>query len=72
MQVYDNNLRVPMLVSGPGIAHGVEVPQITSMVDIGPTILDLVLGQVPEYMDGHSWKPFLVSGADGHGDANLE
>ena len=31
------------------------------MVDIGPTLLDLAGVPVPEYMDGHSWKPFLLA-----------
>jgi hypothetical protein len=39
------------------------------MVDIGPTLLDLAGVPVPEYMDGHSWKPFLLASPETGGES---
>lgn len=61
-QVYDHNSRVPMIIKGPGIAKGVELPLVTSMVDLGPTILEIAGGSasaVPRLMDGMSFAPQL-------------
>lgn len=63
--VYDHNLRVPMIVGGPGIAKGSVFPFVTSMVDLGPTMLELSDGgnnnaSVPAYMDGMSFSPMLT------------
>lgn len=62
MQVYDHGTRVPALVKGPGIKSGSVVAQVTSMVDIAPTIMELAAGAkaVPDIMDGHSFAPFLL------------
>lgn len=62
-QVYDHNSRVPMIIKGPGIAEGVELPLVTSMVDLGPTILEIASGSasaVPNTMDGMSFAPALA------------
>ena len=41
MQVYENNLRVPFLVRGPGIAPNTTVTQMTQFADLAPTILQV-------------------------------
>ncbi|HAK55734.1 MAG: sulfatase-like hydrolase/transferase [Vicinamibacterales bacterium] len=52
---YDATLRVPLIVSGPGISPGVrETP--ASHVDLLPTILDLLGLEVPEGLDGRSLR----------------
>jgi arylsulfatase A-like enzyme/Flp pilus assembly protein TadD len=51
--VYDETTRVPFLLSGPGINPGV-VRTPVSLVDIAPTILDLVNIEPPTVMDGRS------------------
>lgn len=64
MQVYDNNLRVPLLIRGPGIPTNTLVPKIASMVDVGPTLLELAAGNpshIPSQADGRSFASFLVS-----------
>ncbi len=38
--MYEGSLRVPMIVSGPGIPEGVRVKAPVSAVDIYPTLLD--------------------------------
>jgi arylsulfatase A-like enzyme/Flp pilus assembly protein TadD len=49
---YDATLRVPMILSAPGIGPRVERAPVAT-VDIVPTVLDL-LGAVPSGLDGHS------------------
>jgi len=58
--VYDHSTRVPMLIRGPNIKSGTKSSIISSMADLGPTILELAAGgnnesAVPAYMDGSSF-----------------
>ena len=66
-QIYEHTLRVPFIISGPGIAAGRKLPDVISMVDIGPTILGLAGAVVPPgsafEMDGRSFAPALLSTA---------
>ena len=41
MQVYDNCLRVPFLVKGPGITPGQQITALTQFADIGPSMLQV-------------------------------
>ena len=40
--VYDTTLRVPLIVSGPGIGPGAIVHDPVSLVDVVPTVIDLL------------------------------
>ena len=66
-QVYEHTLRVPFVISGPGIAAGRKLPDVIAMVDIGPTILELAGAAVPSgeafAMDGRSFAPALLDPA---------
>ncbi len=56
--LYDELLHVPLLIAGPGLApRAVESP--VSLVDIGPTVLDLFQLATPSTMMGQSLVPFL-------------
>jgi len=55
MQVYDNNLRVPMLLRGPGIAPGQQIDSLTMFADITPTMLTFAGAQIPFTVDGRSF-----------------
>ena len=37
----DTDLRIPFFIRGPGVTAGRELPQVTGMVDIPPTIMAL-------------------------------
>jgi arylsulfatase A-like enzyme len=50
---------VPLVIRGPGVVAGHEVDEVISTVDVAPTILDLMGGEVPHAMDGTSLRPFL-------------
>ncbi len=41
--LYEENVRVPFLISAPGLTRGTrQAPQVASLVDVAPTILDLI------------------------------
>lgn len=61
--VYESNLRVPLIVSGPGIApKSVEAP--VQHIDLLPTMIDLAGGTVPSNLKGMSLKPLLYGKAE--------
>jgi N-acetylglucosamine-6-sulfatase len=59
-QVYEEDIRVPLLVRGPGVPGGVTLDHFALNIDFAPTITDLA-GAVPgRMMDGRSLVPLLV------------
>lgn len=63
---YDLSARAPMLVRWPkGIPAGRRVEDFVSVMDIGPTLLELAGVQVPAEMDGRSFLPQLNSKSNG-------
>jgi arylsulfatase A-like enzyme len=62
-QLYDNQLHVPLVVYVPGVAPTIVNDPVAG-VDVGSTILDLLLGTVPDGLDGRSLRG-LLSGEDG-------
>jgi arylsulfatase A-like enzyme len=58
--MYEESMRVPMLVSAPGlIAPGSTLTRMVQNIDIAPTLLDLAGVEVPTAMDGASFLPLL-------------
>ncbi|MFA7322722.1 MAG: sulfatase [Candidatus Nanopelagicales bacterium] len=55
---------VPAIFIGPGIAKGAVIDETTSMVDLGPTIAELLGASTPEWVDGRSLLPLLSGQAD--------
>jgi N-sulfoglucosamine sulfohydrolase len=45
-------LRVPLIIRGPGFATGAVEQQLTSLIDLAPTMLTLAGLQVPQWMEG--------------------
>jgi arylsulfatase A-like enzyme len=61
---YDHDIRVPFLMSGPGITPGIHVSAMTSLVDVAPTLLDLAGTRGENHglaFDGKSMKRFILS-----------
>jgi arylsulfatase A-like enzyme len=56
--LYEAALRVPLIVHAPGVAAS-RVPGLASLVDIAPTVLDLVRVAPPD-VDGVSLVPALI------------
>lgn len=54
---YEESVRVPMLVAGPGIPAGVVRRQTVTLVDLAPTILDAADAEPGRVVDGISMLP---------------
>jgi arylsulfatase A-like enzyme len=53
--VYDENIRVPLLVSAPGVTTDRRrIGRVASLIDVAPTILDLLGAEVPASGEGAS------------------
>lgn len=59
--MFDDAIRVPLSVRGPGIKQGTTIDQVVSNLDIFPTVLDLVgLGTPPNlHLEGRSFAGLL-------------
>lgn len=51
---YEEDINVPLIIRGPGIAKGSQVNVATSHTDLAPTILQLAQASLPSYLDGSS------------------
>ncbi|MFK7990131.1 MAG: sulfatase [Sandaracinaceae bacterium] len=56
--LYEELVHVPLIVRGPGIEPGRE-PTRVSLLDLGPTVLDVFEKNTPPEMMGQSWVPLL-------------
>lgn len=61
---FEASMRVPLLVSGPGVRRGRRITAPVSLVDLHPTMLDLAGIERAGDLDGHSLLPEL--GGDDH------
>jgi arylsulfatase A-like enzyme len=59
---YEESIRVPLIVRGPGVPAGVSLSQQVSNLDLAPTFAELAHAQTPGFVDGRSLVP-LLSGA---------
>jgi N-acetylglucosamine-6-sulfatase len=51
---YEEDIRVPLIVRGPGVPQGETREQIALNIDLAPTIAELAGAQTPEFIDGSS------------------
>jgi len=58
---YEEDIRVPFIVRGPGIPAGVVRDQLSLETDIGPTISEWAGGKTPDFAEGRSLTPLLGS-----------
>jgi arylsulfatase A-like enzyme len=56
---YEPDVRVPLLVRGPGVPAGVTVDALTASVDLAPTFAALAGARLPVEPDGRSLVPLL-------------
>lgn len=56
-QIYEPAIRVPLLLRGPGVPHGVRPSQLVSNADLAPTILDVADAAAGRPQDGRSLLP---------------
>lgn len=56
---HESSIRVPTFLHGPGFQGGGRVTEVTSLVDLAPTLLDAAGLSVPSEMQGRSILPLL-------------
>lgn len=61
--VYEEDVRYPMVVRGPGVGRDAKDERLVSGADLMPTFLDLAGTPTPGYTDGRSLVP-LLSGSN--------
>lgn len=59
MTAFDEDIRVPLIVTGPGVPAGVTVEAIAANVDLCPTFAELGGAAVAANVDGRSLVPLL-------------
>ena len=57
MHIYEESIRVPLLMRGPGIPRGVDVGDLAINADLAPTIVDVANASPGLVMDGRSLIP---------------
>jgi len=60
MLPYDPSVRVPLLMSGPGIRRGTTSQELAGNIDLAPTLLDIADGRSGKTMDGRSLLPYAL------------
>ncbi|MFN8591206.1 MAG: sulfatase [Thermomicrobiales bacterium] len=57
---YEESIRVPLIVRGPGIAPGTTIDALASQIDLAPTFAAWADVPVPDFVDGRSLAPLLA------------
>src|SRR5215210_4641854 len=56
---YEEDINIPLLVRGPGVAAGSTTYKLSLNTDYLPTFTDLAGAPIPPYVDGRSLRPVL-------------
>ena len=56
---YEEDIRVPLVVRGPGVPEGERLPHVVLNNDLAPTFADLAGVDAPGFVDGRSLEPLL-------------
>jgi N-acetylglucosamine-6-sulfatase len=60
MTAFDSDIRVPLIVTGPGVLHGQTISQLAENIDLNPTFVQLSGGAPDTSVDGHSLVPLIL------------
>jgi N-acetylglucosamine-6-sulfatase len=60
MRIYEESIRVPLAIRGPGIPEGVNVSDLTINADLAPTIVEVANADPGLEMDGRSLIPVTI------------
>jgi arylsulfatase A-like enzyme len=58
---YEPSIRVPLILSGPGIPAGLRLTHHVANIDLAPTIVDAAGATAGRVMDGRSLLPLIAS-----------
>jgi len=67
--VFEHSMRVPLIISGPGIPKGQSSQAFTYLLDLFPTLCDAIGIQPPADLDGHSLRPIWEGKTDAERDS---
>jgi len=56
---YEEDIRVPLFIRGPGIKGGRVRTELVGNIDLAPTIAEIAGARVPDFVDGRSLLPLL-------------
>jgi len=59
---YEESIRIPLLVAGPGIPRGKLLDQMVLNIDVAPTLYDIAGAPAPSPIHGRSFRPLLAGG----------
>jgi arylsulfatase A-like enzyme len=62
--LYDETIRVPLLLRGPGVRSKKRYEEVVGLVDVAPTVLELTGFDVPSAMQGMSLAEAVRKGKD--------
>jgi arylsulfatase A-like enzyme len=65
--IYEESIRVPLLIRGPGIPAAVRIRRLAVNADLAPTIVDLANARAGLRMDGRSLIPVVNNPGIGRG-----
>ena len=63
-QVYEEDIRVPLIIRGPGVQAGATVDQMAVNIDLAPTMARWAGASPDRVMDGQSLTPLLAPDAE--------
>ena len=67
MRIYEESIRVPLEMRGPGIPQGVTIDPLAINADLAPTIVDAANAHAGLAMDGRSLLPVTQDPGIEHG-----
>ncbi|WP_327090423.1 sulfatase [Nonomuraea sp. NBC_01738] len=56
---FEEAIKVPLVVRGPGVKPGSTISELTATVDLGPTFAALGGARTPDFVEGRSLLPLL-------------
>src|SRR5690349_3301090 len=63
MTAFETDIRVPLMVVGPGVPSGKTISAIAENIDLRPTFSDLAGARIPANVDGHSLVSLIHGGS---------
>jgi arylsulfatase A-like enzyme len=65
---HESSIHIPLVIQGPGFNRSLSVPELTSEIDIAPTLLQAAGLPIPATMQGRSFLPLLERKVEGWPD----